>query len=138
MLSSWCIIYYLAHHYLDPLQDFGHSNLVKMFELKFLMKLFLTPVKWFQGPSSKDSESIKEGTKADKPGIFAKQRAALVKSLQIKRPASSVEADIVGTSTFNSQSLPKQECSTASSKAYPFKEGIPCLTFLVDLLQFFI
>ncbi|KAG1338695.1 ATPase family AAA domain-containing protein 1 [Cocos nucifera] len=78
------------------------------------------------GPSSKDSESIKEGTKADKPGIFAKQRAALVKSLQIKRPASSVEADIVGASTFNSQSLPKQECSTASSKSYPFKEGILC------------
>ncbi|XP_073113894.1 uncharacterized protein [Elaeis guineensis] len=75
------------------------------------------------GPSSKDSESVKEGTKADKAGIFAKQRAALVKSLQIKRPASSVEADIVGTSTFNSQSLPKQECSTASSKSYPFKEG---------------
>ncbi|XP_038980506.1 uncharacterized protein LOC103715277 isoform X2 [Phoenix dactylifera] len=75
------------------------------------------------GPSSKDSESVKEGTKADKPGIFAKQRAALVKSFQLKRPTSSVEADIVGTSTFNSQSLPKQECSTASSKAYPFKEG---------------
>lgn len=73
------------------------------------------------GVSSKETETVKEGSKAEKTGIFSKQRAALAETLHLKRPASSVEADIAGTS--NSQSLPKQEASTASSKAYSFKEG---------------
>ncbi|ONK62958.1 uncharacterized protein A4U43_C07F9890 [Asparagus officinalis] len=73
------------------------------------------------GTSSKEVESLKEGAKAEKAGIFSKQRAVLADTLHLKRPVSSVEADIAGTS--NSQSLPKQEASTASSKAYSFKEG---------------
>ena len=79
------------------------------------------PCKLFQGTSSKESESLKEGTKAEKSGIFSKQRATLADTIHLKRLASSVEADIAGTST--SQSLPKQEASTASSKTYSFKEG---------------
>lgn len=59
----------------------------------------------------------------EKSAIFSKHRAAVIDSLQLRKPASSVEADIVGTSTLNSQSLPKQETSTASSKTYTFKEG---------------
>uniref|UniRef100_A0A1D1YT74 ATPase family AAA domain-containing protein 1 n=1 Tax=Anthurium amnicola TaxID=1678845 RepID=A0A1D1YT74_9ARAE len=75
------------------------------------------------GLCSKDSEPLKECTRPDKSGGFTKQRAAPADVSQLKRPASSVEADIVGASTFNSQSQPKQEASTASSKNYTFKEG---------------
>ncbi|KAM0948537.1 putative transcription factor interactor and regulator FHA-SMAD family [Dioscorea sansibarensis] len=75
------------------------------------------------GLPSKDSEPIKEGGKSEKPNNPSKQRAGQVETVQLKRPASSVEADIVGASTFNSQSLLKQETSTASSKNYTFKEG---------------
>ncbi|KAM3292782.1 hypothetical protein ACQJBY_036450 [Aegilops geniculata] len=38
-------------------------------------------------------------------------------------PTSSVNADIVGTSTLHSATLPKQESSTATSKGYTFREG---------------
>ncbi|KAJ0980660.1 hypothetical protein J5N97_008915 [Dioscorea zingiberensis] len=75
------------------------------------------------GLSSKDSEPIKETGKSEKPSNPSKQRAAQAETVQLKRPASSVEADIVGASAFNSQSLLKQETSTASSKNYTFKEG---------------
>ncbi|XP_042414015.1 uncharacterized protein LOC122002771 isoform X1 [Zingiber officinale] len=74
------------------------------------------------GSSSKDSEPLKEVVSMDKQGIFSKHRTALIDSAQLRKPASSVEADIVGTS-LNSQSLPKQEISTATSKNYTFKEG---------------
>ncbi|KAJ6848593.1 uncharacterized protein M6B38_275250 [Iris pallida] len=74
-------------------------------------------------PSSKDSEPGKDAGKSEKSGIFSKHRAALADSSQHKRPVSSVEADILGASTFNCPSLPKQEASTASSKSYTFKEG---------------
>ncbi|XP_020579082.1 uncharacterized protein LOC110023815 [Phalaenopsis equestris] len=73
--------------------------------------------------SSKDSESLKEGGRGEKSGGFTKQRSTLTDTVHHRRPASSVEADIVGTSSLNCQSLPKQESSTASSKNYTFKEG---------------
>ncbi|XP_077219095.1 uncharacterized protein LOC143853253 [Tasmannia lanceolata] len=75
------------------------------------------------GISSKDAESVKEGLRTEKSGIFSKQRTGQADSLQPKRPTSSVEADIVGTSMFNSQPHPKQETSTASSKNHKFKTG---------------
>ncbi|XP_058077498.1 uncharacterized protein LOC131225904 isoform X2 [Magnolia sinica] len=75
------------------------------------------------GQSMKDSESLKEGHRTEKTGTFAKHRVGQAGNINPRRPASSIEADIVGTSTFNSQSLPKQELSTASSKMYTFKTG---------------
>ncbi|KAG9444556.1 hypothetical protein H6P81_015896 [Aristolochia fimbriata] len=72
---------------------------------------------------SKDLDSVKEGLRTEKPGFFGKQRGGQVENVQLKRPSSSVDADIVGTSTLNSQSLPKQEASTASSKNHTFKTG---------------
>ncbi|XP_068664265.1 uncharacterized protein [Aristolochia californica] len=72
---------------------------------------------------SKDLDSVKEGLRTEKSGFFGKQRGGQVENLQLKRPSSSVDADIVGTSTLNSQSLPKQEASTASSKNHTFKTG---------------
>ncbi|XP_074591297.1 uncharacterized protein LOC141847211 [Curcuma longa] len=74
------------------------------------------------GSSLKDSETLKESVRMDKQGIFCKHRTAHIDSVQLRKPASSVEADIVGAS-LNSQSLPKQEISTATSKNYTFKEG---------------
>jgi hypothetical protein len=40
-----------------------------------------------------------------------------------------VNADIVGTSTLHSASLPKQESSTATSKSYTFREGVLALLY---------
>ncbi|KAK1294746.1 Katanin p60 ATPase-containing subunit A1 [Acorus calamus] len=74
------------------------------------------------GSSSKDSESVKEGGKTEKTTPF-KQKASHTEYVQLRKPQSSVDADIVGTSTLNSQSLLKQEASTATSKSYTFKEG---------------
>ncbi|KAG1365229.1 putative ATPase family AAA domain-containing protein 1 [Cocos nucifera] len=71
------------------------------------------------GSSSKDSESLKEGGRVEKASFFSKRGAVL----DLRRPTSSVEAEIMGTSMLNSHSLPKQEASTASSKKYTFKEG---------------
>ncbi|KAJ4955587.1 hypothetical protein NE237_012370 [Protea cynaroides] len=75
------------------------------------------------GLSSKEMESLKENSKSEKAGLLAKQRATQGDALAHRKPASSVEADIVGTSTLSSQSLPKQETSTASSKNCTFKTG---------------
>ncbi|KAG1326254.1 hypothetical protein COCNU_01G001880 [Cocos nucifera] len=74
------------------------------------------------GSSSKDSESLKDGGKIEKASFFSKRAAVL----DLRKPTSSVEADIMGTSMLNSHSLPKQEASTASSKNYTFKEGMLC------------
>lgn len=75
-------------------------------------------------------ESSKEITKskitAERSSFLAKRKIICAGSSahQIKdknkRPASSTEADIVGTS------LPKHEASTATSKTYLFKEGTCC------------
>ncbi|XP_042483680.1 uncharacterized protein LOC122064050 isoform X2 [Macadamia integrifolia] len=75
------------------------------------------------GLSSKESESLKESLRSEKFSTLAKQRATQGDALAHMKPASSVEADIVGTSTLSSQSLPKQEASTASSKNCSFKTG---------------
>ncbi|XP_026664881.1 uncharacterized protein LOC103718614 isoform X2 [Phoenix dactylifera] len=71
------------------------------------------------GSSSKDSESLKEGGRIEKASFLSKRAAVL----DLRKPTSSVEADILGTSMLSSHSLPKQEASTASSKNYTFKEG---------------
>ncbi|KAI3893235.1 hypothetical protein MKX03_016880 [Papaver bracteatum] len=74
------------------------------------------------GQSPKDTESSKESSRSEKLVAVSKQRTSLVElPIQLKRPASSVEAEITGA--FSSQTLPKQETSTASSKSYTFKTG---------------
>ncbi|KAI3449499.1 hypothetical protein Pfo_006164 [Paulownia fortunei] len=72
------------------------------------------------GPTTKEADSIKESSKPERASVFSKRTAA---TLHLKKPASSVEADITGGSTISSQALPKQEASTASSKNYTFKKG---------------
>ncbi|KAL3648017.1 hypothetical protein CASFOL_008985 [Castilleja foliolosa] len=72
------------------------------------------------GPTSKEADPVKEITKPERTSVFSKRTAA---TLHHKKPTSSVEADITGGSTVNSQALPKQEASTATSKSYTFKKG---------------
>lgn len=69
----------------------------------------------------KKMNSLKECSRPEKVSVFAK-RAGQAASMQIIKPASSVEANITGGSTVSSQQL-KQEVSTASSKNYTFKKG---------------
>ncbi|PIA44436.1 hypothetical protein AQUCO_01700199v1 [Aquilegia coerulea] len=68
---------------------------------------------------SKDIEPSNEGSKSEISGVLDKKRSAA----QQKKQASSVEGDIVGSSMLNSQVLPKQEASTASSKNHTSKRG---------------
>ncbi|KAF8394574.1 hypothetical protein HHK36_020787 [Tetracentron sinense] len=49
------------------------------------------------GPLPKDSDSVKENSRSEKSGVFARQAA---RTLQLKKPASSTEADIVVASAF--------------------------------------
>ena len=52
------------------------------------------------------------------------KRSSQTATLQHKKPASSVDAEIVGGSTISSQAMLKQEVSTASSKGTTLKEGM--------------
>ncbi|CAL9150564.1 unnamed protein product [Musa hybrid cultivar] len=102
------------------------ETLVKALAKHFGARLLIIDSLLLPGVSSlKDAELLKEGARIEKSSIFSKHRAALADAIQLKKPASSVETDIVGASTLNTQSLPKQEASTASSKNYTFKEGMP-------------
>ncbi|KAL8548620.1 hypothetical protein ACS0TY_007781 [Phlomoides rotata] len=72
------------------------------------------------GPITKEADPIKESSRHDRAIVYSRRNAAAV---NLKKPASSVEADITGGSTLSTQAQPKQEASTASSKNYTFKNG---------------
>lgn len=55
--------------------------------------------------------------------MFTAKWAAHTAGITLKKPASSVEAEITGGSTTSTQAQSKQEASTASSKSYAFKNG---------------
>ncbi|KAH6827392.1 AAA-type ATPase family protein [Perilla frutescens var. hirtella] len=74
------------------------------------------------GPIPKEADSLKESSKPERGNVFAK-RAAAAAAAHLKKPASSVEANITGCSAIASQILPKQEASTATSKNYTFRKG---------------
>ena len=74
-----------------------------------------------QGCSAKETD-VRESSRPERASMFAKRAQAV--ALHLKKPASSVEADITGGSILSSQAQPKQEVSTASSKNYIFKKGI--------------
>ncbi|KAL6968493.1 hypothetical protein U1Q18_034295 [Sarracenia purpurea var. burkii] len=98
--------------------------LAKHFGARFLMvdSLLLPGVRPSCSGSVKDFDSAKESSRPDRASVFAK-RAGLAVSIQLRKRASSVEADITGGSTISSQAQPKLETSTASSKNYTFKKG---------------
>ncbi|KAH6826899.1 AAA-type ATPase family protein [Perilla frutescens var. hirtella] len=69
------------------------------------------------GQVTKEADSIKESSRLERAIVYSRR------NLHLKKPASSVEADITGGSTISSQAQPKQEASTASSKTHTFKKG---------------
>uniref|UniRef100_A0A0D9XV04 AAA+ ATPase domain-containing protein n=1 Tax=Leersia perrieri TaxID=77586 RepID=A0A0D9XV04_9ORYZ len=110
------------------------ETLIKALAKHFGARLLVVDSLLLPGAPSKDPESQKDVAKSDKSGdkagseklaILHKHRSSLADTMHFRRPAvpSSVNADIVGTSTLHSASLPKQESSTATSKTYTFKEG---------------
>ncbi|RYQ96110.1 hypothetical protein Ahy_B08g091652 [Arachis hypogaea] len=74
------------------------------------------------GTPSKEVDSAKESSKPERPSVLAK-RSTHAASLKHSKPASSVDAEIVGGSTISSQAMLKQEVSTASSKGTTIKTG---------------
>ncbi|GJN05090.1 hypothetical protein PR202_ga22691 [Eleusine coracana subsp. coracana] len=111
------------------------ETLVKALAKHFGARLLVVDSLLLPGAPSKDPESQKDAVKADKSvdkvvgekfAIFQKHRSSLADTMHFRRPAaptSSVNAEIVGTSTLHSASQPKQESSTATSKSYTFREG---------------
>ncbi|KAG8090294.1 hypothetical protein GUJ93_ZPchr0011g28252 [Zizania palustris] len=111
------------------------ETLIKALAKHFGARLLVVDSLLLPGVPSKDPESQKDATKSDKSGdkaggeklaILHKHRSSLADTMHFRRPAvptSSVNAEIVGTSTLHSASLPKQESSTATSKSYTFREG---------------
>ncbi|ESW15837.1 hypothetical protein PHAVU_007G106400 [Phaseolus vulgaris] len=74
------------------------------------------------GAPAKEVDSAKESSRPERPSVFAK-RSSQTATLHNKKPASSVDAEIIGGSTLSSQAMLKQEVSTASSKGTTLKEG---------------
>lgn len=77
----------------------------------------------FQGEPLKEIESTKESSKPERPIVITK-RSTQAAAIQHKKPASSVDAQVIGGSTLSSQAIPKQEVSTASSKGSTLKTGM--------------
>jgi SpoVK/Ycf46/Vps4 family AAA+-type ATPase len=112
------------------------ETLIKALAKHFGARLLVVDSLLLPGVPSKDPETQKDVVKTDKSGdrafvekltILHKHRPSLADTMHFRRPvapASSVNADIVGTSTLHSAAtLPKQESSTATSKGYTFREG---------------
>ncbi|KAK1647846.1 hypothetical protein QYE76_065651 [Lolium multiflorum] len=111
------------------------ETLIKALAKHFGARLLVVDSLLLPGVPSKDPETQKDVVKTDKSGdrafvekltILHKHRSSLADTMHFRRPvapASSVNADIVGTSTLHSATLPKQESSTATSKGYTFREG---------------
>ncbi|CAM0874129.1 unnamed protein product [Alopecurus aequalis] len=111
------------------------ETLIKALAKHFGARLLIVDSLLLPGVPSKDPETQKDVVKTDKSGdkagvdklsILHKHRSSLADTMHFRRPvapASSVNADIVGTSTLHSATLPKQESSTATSKGYTFREG---------------
>ncbi|KAK7277726.1 hypothetical protein RJT34_22741 [Clitoria ternatea] len=74
------------------------------------------------GTPSKEVDSAKESSKPERLSVFSK-RSTLTATIQHKKPAASVDAEIIGGPTLSSQAILKQEISTASSKVTPIKTG---------------
>ncbi|CAK9175309.1 unnamed protein product [Ilex paraguariensis] len=99
------------------------ETLTKALAKHFGARLLIVDSLLFPGGSiPKELDPAKESSRPERASVFAK-RAAQAAALHLKKPASSVEADITGGSTISSLVQPKQEASTASSKNYTFKKG---------------
>ncbi|KAI4340242.1 hypothetical protein MLD38_025101 [Melastoma candidum] len=99
------------------------ETLTKALARHFAANLLIVDSLLFPGDVlSKDIVSTKEFVKLERPSVFSK-RAGHSSSAQMKRPTSSVEAEITGGSTVSAKAQPKQEVSTATSKTCKFRKG---------------
>ncbi|KAM0824897.1 hypothetical protein ACQ4PT_069912 [Festuca glaucescens] len=125
-----------SNAHLDEIgSEIYQETLIKALAKHFGARLLVVDSLLLPGVPSKDPETQKDVVKTDKSGdrafvekltILHKHRPSLADTMHFRRPvapASSVNADIVGTSTLHSATLPKQESSTATSKGYTFREG---------------
>jgi len=94
-----------------------------VWSIRINVHLFLIKQLVFQGAPAKELDSAKESSRPERPSVFAK-RSSQTATLHHKKPASSVDAEIIGGSTLSSQAMLKQEVSTASSKGTSLKEGM--------------
>ncbi|CAL5208914.1 unnamed protein product [Lathyrus oleraceus] len=70
----------------------------------------------------KEVEATKESSRPERP-VFIKRSSTQAATVQHKKPASCVDAQIIGGSAVSSQFILKQEVSTASSKGSTIKAG---------------
>ncbi|KAL1550246.1 hypothetical protein AAHA92_18238 [Salvia divinorum] len=82
--------------------------------------LIVDTITLYSGPITKEVDSLKESPKPERASVFAKQTTVAV---HLKKPASSVDANITGGSAIASPVQPKCEASTATSKNYTFRKG---------------
>jgi len=93
------------------------SNILDTIELIVQLNFQRTPLK--------EVDSIKEIPRTERTSMFTKRSTpAATIHIQHKKPASSVDAQIIGGFTSSSQAVLKQEVSTASSKGSTFKTGM--------------
>ncbi|GAU39557.1 hypothetical protein TSUD_38100 [Trifolium subterraneum] len=78
----------------------------------------------FQRTPLKEVDSTNESLRPERPSVFTKRSTpAATIHIKSKKPASSVDAQIIGGSASSSQFILKQEVSTASSKGGTLKTG---------------
>ncbi|PPS00037.1 hypothetical protein GOBAR_AA20630 [Gossypium barbadense] len=108
---------------MSPRSEIYQETLAKALAKHFGARLLIVDSLLLPGGStSRETDAVKEPSRAERAYVYAK-RAAQAAALQQKKPTSSVEADITGGSSLSSQALPKQEVSTATSKSFTFKKG---------------
>ncbi|WOL10335.1 hypothetical protein Cni_G19090 [Canna indica] len=107
-----------------PGSEIYQETLVKALAKEFCARVLIVDcLTLLGGLSSKDSEFLKEFKLDKSTMLLDKQHAALSARLHHKRPVSNVEADIVESSVFDQESLPKQDASTSTFKSYRYKKG---------------
>lgn len=86
-----------------------------------------------QGPRTKEVDSCKETSKAEKASAYAKRVAAMQHA---KIPASSMKTDVARASAMGSQAQRWHESSIATSKNFAFRKGIVLKAFFIRFSNF--
>ncbi|XP_073223744.1 uncharacterized protein [Cicer arietinum] len=100
-------------------QETLSKALAKYFGARLLIVNYLSPPG--RAPL-KDVDSTKESSRPERPSVFTKRSTQAI-TLPLKRPSTSVDAQIIGGSSLSSPAIVKQEVSTASSKGITLKTG---------------
>ncbi|OIV95367.1 hypothetical protein TanjilG_14521 [Lupinus angustifolius] len=95
------------------------KGLAKHFGVRLLI---VDSLSLLSGTPLKEADSAKASSRHDRTCMFTK-RNTQVTTVQIKKPASSADVDIISGSALNSKGKLKQEAFTASSKGVSLKAG---------------